>query len=456
MVFVGGLDGSGDTPYLDPNYPGQGRGSAVYPGTSKTFRVANSNLLQVVANRNGDIIQIVPYLSQSDFATPTSDPPPNPLYAGPLTVLSTVPTASATGVSTSQVVQLLFNRQLNPATVSLTNVTISPTVVTAAVYIDPNNNAQIDFDPRGSNLASTTLYTVTASTSVKDVLGISLASPFSLMFTTGGAPPPDTTPPTVSSVTPTNGATGVSLNVDPVVVMSEAVQSSTVNTSNVVLLDVNSTPVSTSVSLAVDNKTITITPTASLLDAETYTIQVSGIRDIAGNTMSSTFTSTFTTTSTFTQFYNVSGTNAVAIGQNKTYFGCGVRVQTTSSQLIGKIARKVVLTVALQTGSETGSLVCHYDDNGASIVADFGSIDVTTLSTTPKTVTFELPSNNTAFVHGDWIGVHTSSVNTGGVIVYRSVGDAFDGLNTDTNYLKAGSSTSYVSEATDFACSLYQ
>lgn len=454
VVYIGGLDGSNDTPYLDPNYPGQGRGQAVYPGTSQVFRVVNSNLLQAIANRNNDIINVIPHLSQSDFITPSGDPPPNPQYLAPLTVIGTSPTNGATSQLLSTVAKFIFLRNIDPTTATTTNFTISPAVATAIVYIDPTNAAEVDIDPQGFNLLGTTTYTVTAGVGIKDIFGLTLGSPASFSFTTAASSGPDTTPPTVVSTNPANGATGVSLSVDPVVVMSEAVQSATVTTSNVVLLDPNSTVVSTTVSLGVDKETITITPATSLLDGSVYTLQVSGIKDLAGNIMSSTYTGTFTTTSTFTQWYNVTGTNAIPLGSSQTYFGCGERVETTSSKMIGHYARKVVCQLALSSPSVTGSVNCYHLDNGANVVTLIGSINCSQLSTTAQTITFENPNENVSLIHGDWIGVTTHNVNTGSVTAYRSTSRVYDVNNSYTNALT--NSDAYVGDSTDFAATIYE
>lgn len=458
VVFVGGLDGSNDTPYLDPNYPGQGRGQPIYPGTSQIFRVVNSNLLQAIANRNNDVINVIPHLSQSDFITPSGDPPANPQYSVPLAVVLTSPLNGATSVPSSTVAEMFFNRSIDPASATSTNFVISPAVVTAIVYVDPLNAAQVNVDPQGSNLLNNTTYTVTAGVNVKDLLGIKLLSPSSFSFTTAAVTPPDTTPPTVSSVNPTNGATGVSLSVDPVVVMSEAVQSSTVTTANVQLLDPNSAAVATTVSLAVDNETITITPTVSLSQGSTYTIKVSGIKDLAGNVMSSTFTSTFTTTSTFTQFYNSSGSTAVTIGSSFTYYGIGERVVNTSSILYGHIPRKVVCTLAVTSNSAAGTVYCRHLDNNGDILDTLGSVQFGGgfgISTTPATYTFEDTSNTNKMVVGHWIGVHTFNVFTYGVKAYTSSSNTTDGSNSVVSNLRV-SDGSFVNGSADWAATAYE
>src|SRR5262249_13405706 len=96
--------------------------------------------------------------------------------------------------------------------------------------------------------------------------------------------------PTVSSTSPANGATGVSIAVHPTVTCSEAMLPSSITPSTVRLLDSTSTPVAQaagSPSLSSDGLTATITPAANLLQGATYRIQViggaSGALDLANH-----------------------------------------------------------------------------------------------------------------------------------------------------------------------------
>jgi hypothetical protein len=87
MVLVGGLNGPGDTPYFIPGTTNVGRGTRIPPGgPAVPLRVTNSNVLQAIALRNGDIIEVQGFLSGTDFQTPTNDPPPNPLSLIPFAV----------------------------------------------------------------------------------------------------------------------------------------------------------------------------------------------------------------------------------------------------------------------------------------------------------------------------------------------------------------------------------
>jgi hypothetical protein len=102
--------------------------------------------------------------------------------------------------------------------------------------------------------------------------------------------------PTVSSTTPTNGATGISVAVRPTVLFSEPMIPSSVTTATVRLLDDTSTPVAQAVgspSLSSDGLTATVTPAANLIQGESYRIQViggaSGVMDLGLHPLAATF-----------------------------------------------------------------------------------------------------------------------------------------------------------------------
>lgn len=103
--------------------------------------------------------------------------------------------------------------------------------------------------------------------------------------------------PTVSSTTPSNGATGVSVTVAPTVTFSEAMLPSSITATNVKLLDDTGAAVAQaagSPTLSSNGLIATITPAASLTQGKIYKIQVAGggagVLDLANHGMASTMT----------------------------------------------------------------------------------------------------------------------------------------------------------------------
>ena len=114
--------------------------------------------------------------------------------------------------------------------------------------------------------------------------------------------PPDTTPPTVTSVSPASGATKVLNNVAPIVLFSEAMTASTVTSSTVFLKDNNGAVVPSTLAFDAAANKATMTPASGLTDSSVYSVVVkggsSGVKDLAGNALVADLTSSFTTGTT--------------------------------------------------------------------------------------------------------------------------------------------------------------
>ncbi|MBN1657707.1 MAG: Ig-like domain-containing protein [Anaerolineae bacterium] len=110
---------------------------------------------------------------------------------------------------------------------------------------------------------------------------------------------PDTTPPLVSSVSPQDGATEVSVSTDVTVAFDEAMDATTVHTGTIELRDPLNNLVSSAVSYNSATWTAVLDPAADLDISTTYTVRVvggsSGVADLAGNALAADHTSSFTT-----------------------------------------------------------------------------------------------------------------------------------------------------------------
>jgi hypothetical protein len=138
----------------------------------------------------------------------------------------------------------------------------------------------------------------TATVTTVDISGRSAT------FTSVTATVPDSTPPSVVSTSPANGATGVAPTSPISITFSEAMDSATINTSNIKLAAGNS-PISGTVSYT--NLTATYTPSSALSTSTTYTLTVNGVKDLAGNSLTSQYSTSFTTGTTDT-------TNFITLG----------------------------------------------------------------------------------------------------------------------------------------------
>jgi hypothetical protein len=120
-----------------------------------------------------------------------------------------------------------------------------------------------------------------------------------VVFDTVG--PPDTTPPTITSVSPPRGASGVSPAAEVRVAFSESMSTGTIGTSTIELRRFDSTLVPATVTYDAGSRTATLRPSTSLAPSTIYNLTVRGgttdprVKDVAGNALASTFTSSFST-----------------------------------------------------------------------------------------------------------------------------------------------------------------
>jgi hypothetical protein len=112
---------------------------------------------------------------------------------------------------------------------------------------------------------------------------------------------PETTPPTVTSTAPGNGATGTSVNTTVTGTFSEAMDASTLTTGTVELRDAANVLVPSTVSYDIGSLTVMLVPNTPLDSATTYTATIkggaNGAADDAGNPLANDVSWSFTTRS---------------------------------------------------------------------------------------------------------------------------------------------------------------
>jgi hypothetical protein len=232
----------------------------------------------------------------SSTAVPDTTPP---------TVSSTTPTNGATNINTGTTVKATFSEALDPTTISTTTFELrnpANTLVTATVSYDAASKTAT-LTP-SSALAVSTTYTATikggtTDPRVKDLAGNALVNNFSWSFTTTA---PDTTAPTVSSTTPSSGATNISTGTTVKATFSEAMDPATISTSTFELRGPANALVTATVSYDAATKTATLTPSSALVVSTTYTATIKGgttdprVKDLAGNALAANISWSFTTT----------------------------------------------------------------------------------------------------------------------------------------------------------------
>ena len=213
----------------------------------------------------------------------------------PPTVVSVSPGNLAAGVAANTTIQVTFSEPMAPATITTANIFLKNTATSVVVpaTVSYNGATKVATLTPTAPLSGGTNYTLTVTTGVKDEAGNSLASAFTSVFTTAIV---DTTPPTVIAVSPVNNATNVATNTTVRVTFSEPMDPTTINTTTISLRNTSTSAViAATVAYNPATDVATLTPTGPLSNSTNYTLTVTtGVKDIAGNAMTSPFTSSFT------------------------------------------------------------------------------------------------------------------------------------------------------------------
>lgn len=159
-------------------------------------------------------------------------------------------------------------------------------------------------------------------------------------MTLGGSVPSDTTPPTVTAVSPAENATGVAGSTNVTATFSEAVDATTVTGSSVTLRDAAGASVAASVSYDAAARQATLNPTADLAPDSAYTATVKGggggVKDSAGNALAadkvwSFRTATGSSGGTQTVTVPASADTYVSSGASATNFGSSTMLRVDGS-----------------------------------------------------------------------------------------------------------------------------
>lgn len=155
----------------------------------------------------------------------------------------------------------------------------------ALLPLSTKNGVLLSVQKDGSNLAYTT----------ETIKGIAYAVFTATTGSYSAVYGQDTTPPTVTTVTPANNATNVNVRATIRATFSEPLDEQTVSSATVRLLN-GSSAVSASVSYDVANNGVIVTPASPLAANTTYTLEITtGVKDANGVALASVLTSNFTT-----------------------------------------------------------------------------------------------------------------------------------------------------------------
>src|SRR5271166_6453297 len=142
-------------------------------------------------------------------------------------VTSETPNSGATGVATSTALTATFNEAVQAATITSSNLVLkSSSGATVPATVSYNSSTNTATLTPSALLANSTTYKATVN-GVEDTAGDPMAAPYSWSFTTAAGLAPG-----VISQTPASGAMGVATNSSVTATFNEAVQASTITTTN--------------------------------------------------------------------------------------------------------------------------------------------------------------------------------------------------------------------------------
>jgi uncharacterized protein (TIGR03437 family) len=252
----------------------------------------------------------------------------------PPTVISTTPATGAVGVAIGNKLSATFSTAMDPSTISTATFTLTQGITSVSGVVTYVGTTAT-FAP-SSGLIADAPYTATITTGAEDLSGNALAAKYVWTFNTGSSI--DTTPPTVTSTIPANGALGVTVGSNVTAAFSEAMDTSTISTATFTLQQ-GATPISGTVTYS--GVTATFYPSNSLAPGTTYTATITnGAQDLAGNALANNYVWSFTTgaASTGAPVISLNGTvngasfvTPVAAGSIAAVFGSNLAIGQASS-----------------------------------------------------------------------------------------------------------------------------
>jgi methionine-rich copper-binding protein CopC len=215
---------------------------------------------------------------------------------------SSDPAANATVTPSKELLTLTFNEAIVLGTGTIQLKTAAGSVVESFDVASSSrvvrSGSTVTIDPVNNFIGGTSYILSIPAGAFKDAASNSYAGT-NLAFATS-ASTTDITAPTLALATPSTGATGVSTSAKIVLKFSEAVK---LGSGQIRLLGAGGALIqafdSSGVGVAIAGDTITLSPTAELAKASTYTLQIpsGAIADIAGNAFAGISSYQFTTAS---------------------------------------------------------------------------------------------------------------------------------------------------------------
>jgi hypothetical protein len=290
------------------------------------------------------------------------------------TVIGTINANGATNVAINTKVGATFSEGMDPLTITNLNFSlkVSSTGANVPGVID-YSGVNAAFAP-ATNLAPATRYTVTVKGGVggvEDLAGNPMVNDFSISWTTAALA--DTTPPSVTLVSPPHLATNVAVGSKVTATFDEAMDPLTINNANFTVAGVIGTVVFDAI-----NKVATFTPATALAKNTSYTATVTrGVADLASNHMANDKVWTFTTEAAVVLAPVIDLLTAAPFG---TFGGtAGMTNQGTNTVINGDIGTTATGTSAITGFHDAANIYTQTPSNIGNVT---GKIFTCAISTT--------------------------------------------------------------------------
>jgi len=216
----------------------------------------------------------------------TTPPPP------PAMISTVTPASGSTGIAiTGTTVTATFGAAMTASTINTGTFTLTGPSGAVAGTVSYNATTFIATFTPSVSFTNGATYTATIAASVTDSLGGPLGTPYTWSFTTVTAGVP-----TVTSVTPTSGATNVDAANAVTATFSEPMNAATLTTSTFTLTATGFPAATGTVTYNTGTQTATFTPSPALAASTAYTATITtGAQGSAGAALASNYKWTFTT-----------------------------------------------------------------------------------------------------------------------------------------------------------------
>jgi hypothetical protein len=345
--------------------------------------------------------------------------------AGGPAITSRTPTVGATGVPTSTTISAIFDKSLDPTTVTSANVILTTqagaTVASTVAYDDATK--KITLTPSQA-LGANALYNVRLKAGASGISGYGGdlgATDVTWSFTTGAG-----APPTVSSTTPASAATDVPVSSTVKAVFDRDMTASTITSSSFTLTPQVGNAVAATVTYSASTDTATLTPASALDPTRQYTATVTTAAKAAdGTALAADKSWTFTTADALSVSNKVPAPLATGIAP-------GVIVRATFNRAVNaSTITSTNVTLKTSGGSTVASTVAYDATTKTVSITPTSTLAVSSTYTVKLAAAIAATDGATLGSDVTWTFTTAASAPPAPTVTSRAPGASATGIPTD-------------------------